>query len=336
MRFHIGRRFGKTYAGMSFGGGGQGKKSSTDGKHLLYFLLIPFFFVFPFVWLVQHLSGKPLKMWKLVIIWIFFFPILGMVAFYKSNLNKNIKIGVTAVVAVLCVISVIIPGDDTAKEEALDVMEIEAPAPAVTEAPTKALVATPVETPAPTEEPANVLAAELTAAPAPEPTVESVPVAAPSEPIQAGYVDADGLNLRAEPSREGALLGEYTRGETLEIVGEPGEWVHVRIGGQDGYMLAEYVGMGQPPEEEKEASEAERAPEREPEAEPVVVSPTEPPEPEYEIVNPHNYHGHVYTGGDNSTKYHYEAECAGKYSHEIMWEDVRRLGLEPCKTCVLQ
>ena len=49
-----------------------------------------------------------------------------------------------------------------------------------------------------------------------------------------------------------------------------------------------------------------------------------------------NYHGHVYTGGAYSKKFHYEAKCAGKNSHEITWEDVTRLGLEPCKTCVLK
>ena len=49
-----------------------------------------------------------------------------------------------------------------------------------------------------------------------------------------------------------------------------------------------------------------------------------------------NYHGHVYTGGEKSTKYHYEAGCAGKYSHEISWEEVDSSGLEPCKKCVLK
>lgn len=49
-----------------------------------------------------------------------------------------------------------------------------------------------------------------------------------------------------------------------------------------------------------------------------------------------NYHGHVYTGGDKSTKYHYEADCAGKYSHEITWDEVERRGLGPCGTCVLK
>lgn len=49
-----------------------------------------------------------------------------------------------------------------------------------------------------------------------------------------------------------------------------------------------------------------------------------------------NYHGHVYTGGDSSTKYHYESDCAGKYSHEITWNDVERQGLDPCGTCVFK
>ena len=48
-----------------------------------------------------------------------------------------------------------------------------------------------------------------------------------------------------------------------------------------------------------------------------------------------NYHGHVYTGGEYSERYHYEAQCAGSKSHEITWEEVERRGLTPCKTCVL-
>lgn len=49
-----------------------------------------------------------------------------------------------------------------------------------------------------------------------------------------------------------------------------------------------------------------------------------------------NYHGHVYTGGSSSKKYHYEANCAGKNSHEITWDEVSRRGLGPCGTCVLK
>lgn len=49
-----------------------------------------------------------------------------------------------------------------------------------------------------------------------------------------------------------------------------------------------------------------------------------------------NYHGHVYTGGPYSKKYHYEANCAGKNSHEITWDEVESRGLGPCGTCVLK
>lgn len=49
-----------------------------------------------------------------------------------------------------------------------------------------------------------------------------------------------------------------------------------------------------------------------------------------------NYHGHVYTGGSSSKKYHYEANCAGKNSHEITWEEVAQRNLGPCGTCVLK
>lgn len=55
-----------------------------------------------------------------------------------------------------------------------------------------------------------------------------------------------------------------------------------------------------------------------------------------EVPGKGNYHGHVYTGGASSKKYHYEVHCAGKNSHEITWEDVEKRKLEPCGTCVLK
>lgn len=323
MRFHIGRRFGKTYAGMSFGGGGRNKQNDGPGLFLTL-LLIPFFFVIPFIWLFQYFSGRHLKTWKMVILWICFFPILGIVALYKSNLNIWVKIGATAALAVILVAIAAIPKSEPKAEEPLDIMEAAATVPEATEPPARAHIEAPAKTPAPEAAPAMALSVEPVSTP--EPMPEPEPTESPAELTQAGYVDADELNLRAEPSREGELLGEYTRGQTLEIVGEPGEWAHVRIGGADGYMLAEYVGLGDPPKAEA------REPERETEA--VVFA--EVPAQEHEIINKQNYHGHVYTGGEGSKKYHYEAECAGSNSHEITWEEVQRSNLGPCGTCVLQ
>lgn len=55
-----------------------------------------------------------------------------------------------------------------------------------------------------------------------------------------------------------------------------------------------------------------------------------------EVPGKQNYNGHVYTGGDRSVCFHYEPNCAGKYSHEITWDDVERLNLDPCGVCVLK
>lgn len=55
-----------------------------------------------------------------------------------------------------------------------------------------------------------------------------------------------------------------------------------------------------------------------------------------EIPGKENYHGHIYTGGSSSKKYHYEANCPGKNSHEITWEEAQRRNLGPCGTCVLK
>lgn len=55
-----------------------------------------------------------------------------------------------------------------------------------------------------------------------------------------------------------------------------------------------------------------------------------------EVPNKENYHGHIYTGGEYSKKYHYEANCAGKNSHEITWDEVQSKHLGPCGTCVLK
>ncbi len=49
-----------------------------------------------------------------------------------------------------------------------------------------------------------------------------------------------------------------------------------------------------------------------------------------------NFHGKIYTGGAYSKRYHYEADCAGKNSHEITWEEVKRRGLTACSKCAEQ
>lgn len=50
------------------------------------------------------------------------------------------------------------------------------------------------------------------------------------------------LNLRAEPSKAGAILGLYYSGAEVESLGaENEEFIKVRVGGMTGYMAAEYL-----------------------------------------------------------------------------------------------
>ena len=50
------------------------------------------------------------------------------------------------------------------------------------------------------------------------------------------------LNLRAEPSKNGAILGLYYTGAEVENLGaENEEYTKVRIGGMTGYMATEYL-----------------------------------------------------------------------------------------------
>ena len=50
------------------------------------------------------------------------------------------------------------------------------------------------------------------------------------------------LNLRAEPSKNGAIIGLYYTGAEVENLGEENEeYTKVRIGGVNGYMASEYL-----------------------------------------------------------------------------------------------
>ena len=50
------------------------------------------------------------------------------------------------------------------------------------------------------------------------------------------------LNLRAEPTRNGAILGLYYTGAEVQVLGvENEEYVRVEIGGMTGYMASEYL-----------------------------------------------------------------------------------------------
>lgn len=49
------------------------------------------------------------------------------------------------------------------------------------------------------------------------------------------------LNMRAEPSKSGAILGLYYTGAQVEALGVEGDYTQVSIGGVTGYMASEYL-----------------------------------------------------------------------------------------------
>lgn len=51
----------------------------------------------------------------------------------------------------------------------------------------------------------------------------------------------DRLHLRAEPKRGSESLGKFYTGTQVEILDETGDWYHVRVGFDEGYMMREFV-----------------------------------------------------------------------------------------------
>ena len=110
---------------------------------------------------------------------------------------------------------------------------LEASATAGQQQPDQTPEVTPASTPAPTATPKNTPAAY---------TVEEL------EEYVDGYVLAATVNLRAGPGTSYEVLGEYERYDTLLVTGTCEEWYRVKLDGLRGYMLKEYVAMGDVPE----------------------------------------------------------------------------------------
>lgn len=110
------------------------------------------------------------------------------------------------------------------------------PVPSETPAVTPAL--TPAVTPAPSPSPA------ATPSPTPEPTpaftVEEM------EDKQA-YLNAGSANLREGPDTDYTILEELFEHEPLVVTGKSGDWYRVKAGGEEGFILAEFVEFGAAP-----------------------------------------------------------------------------------------
>ena len=116
--------------------------------------------------------------------------------------------------------------------------------------PTASMPPAPVQTSTP-----PLTAAATTPPPttqAPEPTPELTPEPTPEYTLTnvkdvSGYVGARSVNLRAGPGREYEVVAEFTINAPLTIKAKTEEWYQVEIGGQMGFMLKEFIGVGSIP-----------------------------------------------------------------------------------------
>jgi cell wall-associated NlpC family hydrolase len=69
----------------------------------------------------------------------------------------------------------------------------------------------------------------------------SAEVTAPTD----GYINGNGVRLRQAPSMTAAILNEnLNTGNTARILGSSGDWTHVIVNGQEGFVYSAYVTEG--------------------------------------------------------------------------------------------
>ena len=97
----------------------------------------------------------------------------------------------------------------------------------------------------------------------------------------AGYVYAKSINLRSGPGENYKIVREYQQNRKVTITGKSGDWYRVEVGTRKGFMLKEYIKMGDPPESTPKPTEKPKAtnkPKATPEVEEIeVAEPTKTP-----------------------------------------------------------
>ncbi len=192
-------------------------------------------------------------------------------------------------------------------EEEKSLFEIPTPAPTI--APIKISIRTsPSTVPSATDGLNTGTAAQLSASPAveSEPSASPVPEDTPKaeqEPEYTvkdmddadGYVYAKSVNLRSGPGEEYEVIREYSQYRTLTVTGKSGDWYRVKVGSRSGFMLMEYVKLGEPPKSTPKPTATPKATKK-PEA-------TATPVPEIKIEateKPSNTGGEMSSGGGYS------------------------------------
>ena len=58
---------------------------------------------------------------------------------------------------------------------------------------------------------------------------------------ETGTVNADALRLRSEPSTDSSTVTYLNSGTQVDILEDLGDWYHISVNGESGYVSAEYI-----------------------------------------------------------------------------------------------
>lgn len=72
----------------------------------------------------------------------------------------------------------------------------------------------------------------------------AAPVAPVSTSSKHAEVIAAGATLRAKPGRGAAAMNSFGTGTKVSVLNKDGEWYHVRVNGQEGYMYSSLISVG--------------------------------------------------------------------------------------------
>lgn len=97
----------------------------------------------------------------------------------------------------------------------------------------------------------------------------------------AGYVYAKSINLRSGPGEDYKIVREYQQNRKVTITGKSGDWYRVRVGKRKGFMLMEYIKLGDPPESTPKPTEKPKATNK-----PKATAAVTPKVEEIEVVEP--------------------------------------------------
>lgn len=184
---------------------------------------------------------------------------------------------------------VLVAAEQSSREDGKSLFDLPTPQPTI--APIKIKInPTPLLRTVPSENPDT--GAEAASEGATHPTVSPVPENTPGSTEKpeytveemddtAGYVYAKSINLRSGPGEDYKIVREYQQNRKVTITGKSGDWYRVEVGTRKGFMLKEYIKLGDPPESTPKPTEKPKAtnkPKATPEVEEIeVAEPTKTP-----------------------------------------------------------